>query len=414
MADYRNLPPVPSVEKPAAFRQSFMRQMDSCPRSAYLGLKYGDGPHSHVLDRGTAVHRVAERMMRDWITAGETYGSSGLLSEMTGALVDEVLDDAPELQLRQSDADAVRAMAYHLAVGLDVPPDRVLGLERAFQTTVEGETLTATVDLLYEIDSETLGIVDYKSGFGVPALDEFEHGFYGFQLRFYSWISTLEFGSYERVRARCLFPRYLDPDGRVRERVIELDKQRLHEFGRDMERLVKRVQRAFSDKYADPAGVASVVVEPGEEFRGFQQWPAVSGDHCTYCPCEPECPLPVHLRQWQGALQSEEQAAETAELADRAKKRVADAQRELRRFIEVNGPLTVGDYVYDLEVSESQGLRKRNGRSDWEGMAEAVANGTFVREEWVKPTATTRLVRVKREVWYRRNETGFAESDGVI
>jgi hypothetical protein len=342
--------------------------------------------------------------MRDWIEAEERYYTGtevpAQLSEMTGAVVDEVLDGSPELVLRQSDADAVRAMAYHLAIGLDVPPEQVLGIERPFETMVGGEKVTATVDLLYEVDAETLGIVDYKSGFGVPALDEFEHGFYGFQLRLYSWIATLEMGGYSRVEARCLFPRYLDSDGRVRERRLVLDKQRLQEFGRDMARLVRKTQGFFEvltrNVYEARLGTEETLAAKRVEHG--QKWPAVAGDHCTYCPCEPECPIPAHLRRWAGQIQEPEHAAEALEWSDRMSDRVRATREEARRFVEKYGPVGAGDYVYELVVSESQGLRKKSGRSDWEGMAEAVAAGTFVREEWVKPQVATRLVRTKRAV----------------
>jgi hypothetical protein len=401
VTDYRNFPPVPPVEKPAAYRQSLLRHADHCMRSAYLSLKYGeDGPARHELIRGTAVHRVAERMMRDWMQQGETYGSGAQISEMTGGLVDEVLSGSPDLPLREVDADAVRQMAYHLAVGMDVPPQMVIGVERPFETVVRGEKLTATVDLLYEIDGETLGIIDYKSSFGVPAQEDFRTHFYGFQLRFYSWIATLELGKYRRVVARCLFPRYLNGEGRVTERVLELDKQRLQEFGWDMDRLVGRMDQAFKDLSFDDG-----------DWREGQDWPAVPGDHCAYCPCEPECPIPVHLRDWQGAIQSVEQARETAMLWDRSGSRLKGAQRALRQWVEVHGPLEFGGWMLDLDVSESRGVKRVNGRAAWDEMAAALESGSFRREDWIRVTSSTRLVKVAREKWLERTRTGFEGED---
>lgn len=408
--DYRDLPPVPPVERPESFRQSFMRQMDSCPRSAYLGLKYGEGPHAHQLDRGTALHRVVDRMVAEWVEAKETWGDAGStqISEMSGNLVDEVLDEG-DLQVRQVDADAVRAMAYHLAIGIDVDPTTVLGIERPFETIVEGERLTATVDLLYEVDAETLGIVDWKSGFGIPSQDEFEHSFYGFQLRFYAWIAQLEMSSYKRVWARCVFPRRLRDDGTLHYRELWLDKQRLQEFGRDMERLTRKVDRAFTERFPMGGDIVTFAASGGEittERAEGQKWTAIAGDHCAYCPCEAECPLPAKLRRWAGLIQQPEQAAEALEWADRMKDRVAATTREARKFLERHGPLEVGNDVYFLNVSESQGLRKVKGRSDWEGMAEAVAAGTFDRAEWIQRRTETRLTRVPRAAWEKRQAEG--------
>jgi hypothetical protein len=305
--------------------------------------------------------------------------------------VDEVLGENPGLVLRTVDADAVRAMAYHLAVGTDVEPRQVLGLERAFTAVLAGETLTATVDRVYEIDAETLGIDDFKSGFGVPAQEEFASSLYGFQLSFYAWIATAsEMGSYSRVRARCLFPRYLTDDGTVRYREVWLDKQRLEEFGRDLERLVMRMRASWSTG----------------------KWPAVPGDHCSFCPMESECPIPASYRRWAGLIQEPGQAAEALEWTEVMGRRVAATKKEARAFIEKHGPLPVGDAVYDLDVSESRGLKKVNGRAAWDEMARAVEDGTFQREDWIKPTTSTRLVRVKRAVWFERNKTGAFEGEG--
>lgn len=405
---YRDLPPVPPVEKPEAFRQTLLRYFEHCPRSGYLALRTPE-TSSFALDRGTAVHLVAERLMRDLIEQEEPRYSEGgatELSEMTGALVDEILDDHPELALRNVDADAVRAMAYHLAIGTDVDPGSVLGLEREFRARVEGEGVTATVDLLYEIDSETLGIDDYKSSLGVPAQEEFSSHFYAFQLRFYAWIAmTTEMGSYSRVRARCVFPRYLDEDGKIRVREFVMDKQRVLEFGRDLARLVRQTQARFEDSYVlEVTGVGDaggVVGPPG------QKWPAVPGDHCVYCPAEVDCPIPARYRRWQGAIQKPEHAAEALEWAEVMGARVTLTKKEARAFIEKEGPLGAGGSVWDLVVSTTNALRKRGGRSDWEGMAEAVANGTFNREDWVRPTTSTRLKRFKRSEWEREHATGW-------
>ena len=406
---YRDLPPVPPVEKPEAFRQTLLRYFEHCPRSGYLSLRTPE-TSAFPLDRGTALHLVAERLMRDLIAQGEErYAEAGAteLSEMTGALVDEVLDEHPELSLRHIDADAVRAMAYHLAVGADVSPGSVLGIEREFATELEGEQVTATVDLVYEIDQDTLGIDDYKSSLGVPAQEEFSSHFYAFQLRFYAWIAmTTEMGSYSQVRARCVFPRYLDDDGKIRTRELVMDKQRVLEFGRDLARLMRRVQAGFEDLYELEAGGD---VGPLRQKPLGQKWPAVPGDHCVYCPAEVDCPIPARYRRWQGAIQKPEHAAEALEWAEVMGRRVSKTKEEARAFIEKTGPLGAGGSVWDLIVSTTNALKKRKGRSDWEGMAEAVANGTFNREDWVKPQTATRLKRFSRVEWEKLNGTGWGD-----
>jgi hypothetical protein len=270
-------------------------------------------------------------------------------------------------------------------VGTDVDPGTVLGVERDFRAEVAGEAVSARVDLLYEIDPETLGIDDYKSGYP-QSQEDYEFGMYGFQARMYAWIATVsEMGSYKRVRCRALWPRQLRDDGLVMSRELWLDKQRLQEFGRDLERLVLRLKDGLATG----------------------RWPAISGSHCNYCPMEPECPIPASYRRWRGQITEPWMAGEALEWSEVMGKRVTETRREARAFVEKHGPLEVGDEViYDIEVTEGQKVKQVRGKTDYDGMAAALEAGTFRREDWIRPQTRTALKRWDREAWMARHRTG--------
>src|SRR5690349_9755194 len=63
--------PVEPVEPPRRLSQSLLALADKCPRSAYLSIKHNGGAGSLDMNRGTAFHRVAERIVNLCIEHGE-------------------------------------------------------------------------------------------------------------------------------------------------------------------------------------------------------------------------------------------------------------------------------------------------------------------------------------------------------
>ena len=382
----RDLPPVSDpVDPPSRLSQTFLRHADRCPRSAYLYLRHGGGAPAHNLDFGTAAHMTFERMMLDLIREGQktlyapaegedAEAAAREVASLTAAVVDEVLRERPELVVGAKDADDLRVLAYHWAVAQDVDPETVVAVERKFVLDLDcGWTVSGKVDLAAMLSFDTLDVVDYKSGFP-PAADESEAVDY-FQLRMYALLllygqpverracvdcdgtgSVVPDGSIpcvhcdgsgavevrldpigagiNFVRPRLVYPRVLRQDGQLHRRPENsvLTRTQVADFKADLERAAEQVSEAL---------------ESGK-------WPAVPGSHCSECPCEPECPLPGSLRNHAGEINTVEQAAEAMEWAERNGDRVSALKKELRRFVELHGPIRYGrDKVLELSTSES-------------------------------------------------------------
>jgi hypothetical protein len=367
--DLRDLPPVEPVEPPTRLSQTLARYFDRCPRSAYLYVKYRGGVPSHPLNRGTLFHLFAERLMTDLIQQGErslfapAEGEDPLhaarqVASMTTAIVDEVLAEHPDLHLASDELDAVRAMAYHTAVALDVEPEKVIGVEQKFVLDLDcGWTVSGKVDLAW-LDSDWGYVEDYKTGLHIPSQGDFEHSIqvklYAALLMFGQPVAKRPDGSEERhpplgdglqfVRGRELYPRYLTDDLRLRERYSVFSRQQLVDFRlNDLERIGRDLSAAL------------------ESWK----FPAVPGSHCSECPCEPECPLPAELRRHAGEINSEEQAVEALAWAERTSDRVNATRKEVRNFAKSHGPLRVGDLIFEWRPESSW-------VTDWPGLEEHV------------------------------------------
>src|SRR5436190_2158512 len=115
MFDLRHLPAVEdNVEQPEALSQTFLSRMDVCARSGYLYLRHRSGPTSHAMDRGTAFHAFAERLVHLLIDSDENSAPPEIAKDLLSAVIAE----NPTWQLPEPEMDALRIMAYHLAENL--------------------------------------------------------------------------------------------------------------------------------------------------------------------------------------------------------------------------------------------------------------------------------------------------------
>lgn len=389
----RAFEPVPPVDRPSRLSQTMLRHMDNCPRSGYLYLKHKGGPSSAPMDRGSAFHLFAERMVVELVARGEKSlfapaqdGDGGAedlsqaakdVASLTQAMVEQVFEDRPEFVMPASERDAVRVMAYHLAVAFDVDPQSVVGIERAFELDLEcGWKIVGKVDLA-ALPTATRGLVDdYKTSLAVPSQEEHAQSFqaklYALLLMYGRPVDGEPFGSHlTHVTGRMIYPRAKPRETgkglRLVQREATWSRGQLDEFRMDVEALGRRVSDAL---------------ESGD-------WPAQAGSHCSECPAPRECPIPRELRNYQGTILEPEQASEAWEWAMRAKAAVAAVEKEVKAFAKAHGGVVVGDQVFEWRVSESRRLRSVGGRSDWDGLAQAVLDaatyGTpFELEEFVK------------------------------
>lgn len=432
----RDLPPVPpvAIRDPRRHSQTLLAKADACLRSAYLYLKWNGGPGSHAMDRGTVVHMGAERVVLDLLRHGlKSYvelalsqGPGGAMvaedieqaerdvASMTKAIVDEILEEHPELSVTSLEADAARSMLYHFALGMDVDPETVLGIERKFVLDLDcGVTVSGKIDLLTSPEVRWLQVDDYKTSFNVPPEDEFDE-LHSFQTKLYALLAVygnpVEKVDGEEVRlpnvgegvfyvrGRQLYPRPRLrelPDGRKemvqRERVFT--RQELADFKLDVERIAKRLLGAL------------------ESWK----FPAVPGRHCSECPSPAECPLPSHLRRYAGMVNSHEEAQEALAWALVQGEKVGATMKEIKAWAAANGPIVLGDALHGFEVrvSTSRQFRTRNKRSMLPEFIEAAERAAkfgerFDPDEFLrppgKPTNVFGEMKVSRDVVERRRE----------
>lgn len=358
--DLRDLPAVEPVARPDRLSMTLLRHYQACNRSAFLYLKHGGGAPAHNLDFGTALHLVCERIVRDLIDTGQQTlydvqeGESiahaqQQVASFTAAIVDEVLREHPELtvpvaatvdadgQVVQATQDDLREAAYHFAVGSDIDPGRVLGLERKFVLDLEcGWTLSGKLDVLTDLDDAALGVDDLKSMRDLPTQaavdDSFQLKVYALLAMFGQPVEKVNGGEVRRppldpsirqVRGRFLHPRMrLRDDGRLAHREAWFSRQRVADFRWDIERLGYEIT----------------------ESLGTGLWPAVDGSHCSQCPAQAECPLPAGLRDFAGTIESPEHAVQVLAEAHRSSQLASRAKREVRRYCDENGlTLRLGD-----------------------------------------------------------------------
>ena len=442
----RDLPPVPAIDAPERISQTLARYFDRCPRSAYLYLKHRGGAPSHAMDRGSLVHLFAEWMVLELLRTGHKtlyeaefsqVGDTGVvvaedvrqaqrqLSVDTGTRIDELLEEHPELVVRQSEVDAARTMAYHLAVGFDVDPESVVGIERKFVLELEnGWVISGKIDLASLPDELTGQVDDYKTSFHVQSEEEFKESFqtklYAVLLVFGRPVDRVDCGACREgkvvdhtgthdcsickgrgsveelgepvgselrwVRAREVYPRAKlqeKPDGRLvtLKRDHVLSRQELVNFRQDLERLARRFERAL-------------------ETRKWQAVPSMEGGYCNECPAQQECPLPAQLRSWAGSVDSHAKAAEALAWADRMGARVKKTRAEVKAWAGENGPVVVGDALFAVEAKTGRAMKKKGSSTDWDGLTEALGRAAELGEkfdlaEWILPTVTNSFGKVK-------------------
>lgn len=431
--DFEKIPPAKNVERPRRYSQTLVRNANRCPRSAYLYVKHRDDPwSSHPMMRGTLVHLFAARLMMDLmlrrekslvaVAEGEDpLNASKQVASLTGAMVEQLADEHPELVLRDVDMEAARICAFHIATGLDVDPQTVVAVERKFLLELEpGRTVSGIIDLAAFPDALTGTVDDYKTTLGVLSQEDYRDSF---QTKVYALMLVegrpveeracprgctagpggVSFDSGDErcvecgatgvveelgeplgahlraIRTREIYPRVaLRPNGTMVSRENTITRGQLTEFRGDLLRVIGRLEEGF---------------EHGD-------WPAVSGSHCTECPSEPECPIPRQARRFAGVVQTVEQAAEALAWTERVSARVEATRREVRNFARAEGePIPVGDHVYDFETSTGRAIKKSRGEPQWEGLEQAIEQAArygepFSIEEWL--TNTTRTTFKKR------------------
>jgi len=418
-------PPAPAFQPvflerpvPRNLRQTFLRHFNSCPRSAYLMLKYEGLDQTPAMVRGSAAHEVFRRATLEAMEQNEPM----IPPDVVKILVDEVLADLP---VPFEEHDYVREACFRWASEVAFDPGMVIACETLFQLQVGDWTVRARVDFAELLeDDKALLIRDYKTSRAAPPYDEVARKSSdgrlvakNFQLILYALL--LHFGvpvreekcfrcrESEGWRASCedcggtgvheipdpfpiadtarrfdlefVYPGIEDREGKMVRRPLTMDLLELTEYRASLEGLVARV--AKSEQTGD--------------------WPAVVSDAaCGECPASSECPIPYEVRDHRGVVNTPEQASEAAMVLDRLKATTRSMQTELRNFAKAHGgSFRVGpNKVMELVYTESESF-------DREGFFAAMRN------PGVEPVDIEDYVRVKGRTDFKSRDLTAEERE---
>lgn len=375
----RKLPPVEPCELPQRFSQTILRHANFCKRAAYLYQKHHGGMPAHALDRGSAYHLAKAKVLklileRYALDAGPDGDIDYGVDEHTAKLIlEEVLSEHPELTVPLHERDELRVMMVHLASGLRINPAHIVAVEQKFVLDLGEHTISGILDL-GAIDGNTGLVRDSKTSWAFPSQTEFAATFQG---RLYAVLFM--FGNpvheqpcicsegfcgeyFEEVCTKCdghgytqrleppigehlqtidvgeIYPRFSSctacggkthndgsctacnaPMGMPEPHLV-LDRIEIEALRRDIKQQCEQLAEAFKT----------------------WEFPAVPSSHCSECPMEPSCPLPAALRRYAGAINTDEQAKESAEWHALWAPRLAAAWKELKLYCKANGPLRYG------------------------------------------------------------------------
>lgn len=349
--------------------QTFLRHFDLCRRSAYLYRTVDS--RAHAMDRGTLFHATVEKCIALMVEQGE----STIPMELAKAILEETAAERADLTVPWGEKDGLRAAVAHWAEAWDVDPDRIVAVEAPLSLELGEYTVRGRVDLvLRSLAEQALEVPDWKTSFAPDDQAKYEADFQGW---FYSMLVL--FG--RDAAGDCL--------GDGVQTVIpsqRFPRNKLRQDGSLVERSMVRTRLEISE-FRDH--VVQLLGSLEHEWEA-QEWPAIDGDHCSICPARSLCPIPQEWRH-AGLINTPEEAAEAAAWARRTSAQVAATNRELKLWGKEHGAVRFGrDLVLDHVVSESKAVKKRGGRSDWEGLTEAITQTVefgepFTLEEWVQP-----------------------------
>jgi hypothetical protein len=397
--------------------QTFLRHLNLCPRSAFLYQRYRGQAQTVEMQRGRLGHRAVELATRAVIENGEV----AIPPELAKVMVDEAIA-SPQYACPIEHHDYVREAVYRWAAETAIDPALTVSVEGLFEMDVAGWRVRCRIDFAeLSADGSTCVIKDYKFGPGAPPFDEVARkrpdgtlAAKSMQLILYALVLAYGYpvreeacdceragavvytdggepwrcascGGKGRIETRepfpvasraqlfeteFVFPAIEDAGGKMVRRPLSLTRLELEAYRPSLDALLRTLDYR---------------VESGD-------WPAVVSDEaCAICPAASECPIPRELRDHRGAVNTPEEAAQAFEVRARVTAEQRAIQRELRSFVERNGPVVYGNgMVAELVYSESESV------SDKEGLFGAVEMAVkygepFERSRYVKTKGATRL-----------------------
>lgn len=402
--------------------QTFLRHLNLCARSAWLYQQHRGEAQTVEMMRGRLGHRALELATRAAIENGEV----AIPPELAREMVDEAIGD-PEYACPVEHHDVVREAVYRWASETAFDPSEPAFVENLFEMDVAGWRVRCRIDLaVLAKDGSSVLIRDYKFGLGVPAQDEIARkrddgtlAAKSLQLILYALVLAYGYPIREEECPDCITGHIGvpgdHPSGYVIEPCPTCHARRRIET-REPFSVASRAQ-VFNTEFVFPAaeGVDGKMVRrplsmTRLELEAYRpsvdallrtlsyriesgDWPAVVSDEaCSICPASWECPIPRELRDFRGAVNTAEEAAQAFEVRARVTAEQRAIQKELRGFVERHGPVRFGDgMIAELVYSESESVTDKEGL--FGAVEMAVRYGEpFDRAKYVKVKGSRRLV----------------------
>lgn len=425
--NWRDLPPIPEKDQPHFYEdwtpsQTFLRTMDRCDHAALLHLRYGGGASSLELNRGSIMHETIDRLIRMLIAAHREratgidgppafeYEASPMEKaehladqledrippELGRAVLYEVMNDHPEMQVSAEERDALRYLIDHWCRGTRFDPKKIIGVEKTLTLETNGFRVLIRPDLIEDLGGGVCQIRDWKSAwppdsesFRAQAFDaqgrprwagNYQLNMAAVVVAFGITDDGLPLGNYERFRLRLEFPRILRSDETIDCREVEVDRFQVQSFRDDLDLQLTRLR---------------------EVCMGERKWQPTRGTHCAECPAAPACPLPRWLRP-----ESQHASLETPEALERAgtrwaflTKEASTIKRRVKKAAEVMGldVVAIGtDEELAFETTEKVEIRDREAMMADAEEASRVGR-TFRREDHIKRGESIEFKKRKRK-----------------
>lgn len=329
---------------------TFLHHFNLCPRSGFLyALHRREDAKTAAMVRGSAFHEMTRRATE--LAIDPDRGEVQVPAEVAKDLMNEVLAEMP---VPVEEHDYLREMTWRWAVEESWDPAAVIALETLFWLEVDGFQVRGKIDRADLLDDGRRVVVkDWKTSRSAPSFEDVARkrsdgtlAAKGFQLIVYAL--ALVFGvpvrvedgeevpdpfplasRAERFDLELVFPAIELDDGKMLRRPMTLTRAEVDEYRESLRGLIRRVRAA--------------------ERSG--DWPAVVSDEaCSICPAKSECPIPRELRDYHGLISTAEQAAEAAEVLDRAQALLSASREEIKRFCKAQDGVSLrfGNRVFEF------------------------------------------------------------------
>lgn len=352
----------------SAWRQTTLAHFAQCLRSGLLSMRHPVS--SAAARRGTAFHEFAERATRSMIEAGETAMPGEVGKELLAAVLSE-----PGFHVPPEEMDGLRAMVWNWCEH-SPPLGNVALVEAPMRMEVAGREVTGRLDRV-DVEDARLVVRDYKTGWAVPPVEEFERSF---QPLFYAcllvygeteWGEALGAGV-EEVVTENIYPRLVGEDGRLVTRTAAHSRERLDDQLAYLEALVRRVEAA----------------QAADEFE------PTPGSWCEWCAAPAACPIAPVANPQAPTEDDPETLGAWLLVADRT---VRDARKALRAHVKASeAPVRVGDMEWSFRKEERTTTDRDGLALGWEQAVYAGEQAGFDPSAYMRTSTSTRFAARKR------------------